>query len=66
MGYVQKRVARKKYHITTQPRVLALKEDKNAVETQGRWRVVSGSYSTWRTLESFYSHLAQLVRASDC
>tara|TARA_R110000822_G_scaffold454_3_gene2183 strand:+ start:2460 stop:2609 length:150 start_codon:yes stop_codon:yes gene_type:complete len=39
--------------ITTLPRVLALKEDKNAVETQGRWRVVSGSYSTWRTWRVF-------------
>jgi hypothetical protein len=33
--------------------VLALKEDKNAVETQGRWRVVSASYSTWRTWRVF-------------
>tara|TARA_R110001606_G_scaffold245564_2_gene393562 strand:+ start:61 stop:168 length:108 start_codon:yes stop_codon:yes gene_type:complete len=34
--------------------VLALKEDKNAVETQGRWRVVSGSYSYLKGLGEFF------------
>ena len=47
--------------ITTLSRVLALTEDKNAVETQGRWRVVSGSYSTWRTWRVFnYGGIARL------